>query len=60
MFRCSKICLPCSKALKKLFVSSNGPKNRVGRSVIFLFSIIFGSKCLFYVDWELEGQRKLG
>ena len=47
-------------------VSSNGPKkNRVGRSVkTFIFGQFFWSfkmcvLCMFYVDWELGGQKKL-
>ena len=50
---------------KKLFVSCNDlKKNRVGRSVknIF-FALFFWSKmcvlCMFYVDWELRGLKKL-
>ena len=39
-------------------------KNRVGRSVKKLFFLfLFCSKkcvlCILYVDWELEGQKKL-
>ena len=38
-------------------------KNRVGRSVKYLFlDNILVRKCvlcMFYVDWELEGQKKL-
>ena len=50
---------------KKLFVSCNGLKrNRVGRSVkIYFFALLFWSKmsvlCMFYVDWELGGRKKL-
>ena len=48
-----------------MFVSCNGPnKNRVGRSVKFLKIVLFfWSKmsvlCMFYVDWELGGRKKL-
>ena len=45
---------------KKLFVSCNGPKNRVGRSVKhFFLHNFFDQKCvlcMFYVDWELGGR----
>ena len=45
-----------------LFPVTVWKKNRVGRSVIF-FSLFFGSKmcvlCMFYVDWELGGWKKL-
>ena len=39
-------------------------KNRVGRSVNFLFfALFFWSKmcvlCMFYIDWELGGRKKL-
>ena len=50
---------------KMLFVSCNGlKKNRVGRSVkLIFFALFFWSKlwvlCMFYVDWELGGQKKL-
>ena len=58
----------CSKFLgqeKNLFVSRNGLKtNRVGRSLnLFFFALFFWSKlwvlCMFYVDWEFGGQKKL-
>ena len=52
--------------LKKyiLFVSCNGLKKiRVGRSVKLSFFALFICRkmcvlCIFYVDWELGGQRK--
>ena len=49
---------------KKLFVSCNGPeKNRVGRLVKKKIAYFFWSKmcvlCMFYVDWELGGWKKL-
>ena len=32
-------------------------KNRVGRSVENFFDYFWGQKCVFYVDWELEGRK---
>ena len=50
---------------KKLFVSCNGlEKNRLGRPVTKKnLHYFFGQKCeclcMIYIDWELEGQKKL-
>ena len=49
---------------KKLFASCNGlKKNRVGRLVKKKLGIFFWSKmcvsCMFFVDWELGGRKKL-
>ena len=74
-FRCvpQEVCGRCSsrgtiyiiiRPKKILFVSCNGlKKNRVVRSEIFFFKFKFLFKmcvfCMFYVDYELEGQNKL-
>ena len=47
-----------------MFVSCNGPKkNRVGRLVkTFFLHYIFCQKfvlCMFYIDWEVRGRKKL-
>ena len=55
--------MPWHRPRKKiLFVFCNGPKkNRVDMLVKNYFGLFFCSKicvlCMFYVDWELEGQK---
>ena len=52
---CQLVMMPRSK--KIVFFSVTVPKNRVGRSVKYIFLLFFCSKCvclyMFYVDWEL-------
>ena len=54
----------CKAKKKILFVSCNGlEKNGAGRSVKkFFLHYLFGQKCvlcMFYIDWELGGWKKL-
>ena len=49
----------CLGQRKKLFVSCNSLKrNRVGRSALCFWSKMC-VLCMFYVDWELGGRKKL-
>ena len=42
-----------------MFVSYNGPKNRVGRYVKTNLIIYFSKNVCFMHDWELEARKKV-